>query len=69
MYQSIFKVFSNSNKHSHMTKKKIITDCRSQKAVSANPITDTNLFKAFFISCRIMYSATPISIFRHVFRA
>ncbi len=54
-----------------------ITDCRSQKAVSADPITDTDLFKAIFLSCRIIYTPmicpiicdTPISIFRHLFSA
>ncbi len=46
-----------------------ITDCRSQKAVSADPITDTDLFKAIFLSCRIIYSDTPISIFIHLFSA
>ncbi len=46
-----------------------ITDCRSQKAASADPITDTDLFKAIFLSCRIIYSDTPISIFIHLFRA
>ncbi len=46
-----------------------ITDCRSQKAVSANPITDTDLFKPIFLSCRIIYSDDPISICRHLFRA
>ncbi len=42
---------------------------RSQKAVSADPITDTDLFKAIILSCRIIYSDTPISIFRHLFSA
>ncbi len=37
--------------------------------VSAEMITDTDLFKAFFLSCRIIYSHTPIKIFRHLFRA
>ncbi len=46
-----------------------ITDRRSQKAVSADPITDTDLFKAIFLSCRIIYSDTPIFIFRHLFSA
>ncbi len=40
-----------------------ITDCRSQKTVSADPITDTDLFKAIFLSCRIIYSDPQISIF------
>ncbi len=31
-------------------------------------ITDTDLFKAFFLSCRIIYD-DPIKIFRHLFRA
>ncbi len=44
-------------------------DHRSQKAVSADPITDTDLFKAFFLSCRILYSDDPIKIFWHLFRA
>ncbi len=44
-------------------------DRRSQKAVSADPITDTDLFKAFFLSCRIIYSDDPIKICRHLFRA
>ncbi len=44
-------------------------DHRSQKAVSADPITDTDLFEAFFLLCRIIYSDTPIRIFRHLFRA
>ncbi len=39
-----------------------ITDRPSQKAVSAESITDTNLFKAFFLSCRIIYSGDPIKI-------
>ncbi len=46
-----------------------ITDCRSQNAVSADPITDTDLFKAIVLSCRIIYNDTPISIFRHLFSA
>ncbi len=46
-----------------------ITNCQSQKAVSADPITDTDLFKAIFLSCIIIYSDTPISIFRHLFSA
>ncbi len=37
-----------------------ITDCRSQKAVSADPIIDTDHFKAIFLSCRIIYNDTPI---------
>ncbi len=44
-------------------------DQRSQKAVSANPITDTELFKAIFVSCRIIYSDDPNKIFRHLFSA
>ncbi len=44
-------------------------DHRSQKALSADPITNTDLFKAFFLSCRIIYSDDPIKIFRHLFRA
>ncbi len=42
---------------------RLITDCRSQKTVSADPITDTDLFKAIFLSCRIIYSDPQISIF------
>ncbi len=43
-----------------------ITDRWSQKAVSADKITDTNLFKAFCLSRRIIYSDDPIKIFRHL---
>ncbi len=39
-----------------------ITDRRSRKAVSADPITDTDLFKAFFLSCIIIYRDDPIKI-------
>ncbi len=46
-----------------------ITDCLSQEAVSVDTVTDTDLFKAFFLSCRIIYSNTPIRNFRHLFRA
>ncbi len=46
-----------------------ITGCQSQKPVSADPITDTDLFTAIFLSCTIIYSDTPISIFRHLFSA
>ncbi len=40
-------------------------DHRSQKAVSADSITDTDLFRVAFLSCRIIYSDDP----RHLFRA
>ncbi len=34
---------------------RVITDCRSKEAVSADTITDTYLFEAFFLTCRIIY--------------
>ncbi len=37
--------------------------------VSADPITDTDLFKTIFLSRRIIYSDDPISSFRHLFSA
>ncbi len=46
----------------------IEADHRSQKAVSANPITNTDLFKAFVLSCRIIYSDDPIKVFIHLSR-
>ncbi len=45
------------------------TETVIQLNLSADPITDTDLFKDFFLSCSFIYSDTPISIFRHLFGA
>ncbi len=43
--------------------------CSDQDFWGRLPITDTDLFKATFLSCRIIYSDDPIQIFWHLFRA